>query len=63
MNWQQKVRCAQCNDIIYSKTEGAFTTCSCGAIAIDQTRYYSRYIGNIDDFIMEKSCKGYEEKK
>ena len=60
--WQQKVRCGQCNDVIYSKQEGQYTVCSCGAIAVDQTKYYSRYIGDVNDFIVEGSSEGYEKK-
>ena len=44
------VECAKCGDKIHSRTEGEFRTCKCGAISVDQTRYYSRYIGNYEDF-------------
>lgn len=45
------VQCRKCKDIIWSKHEGWFTTCKCGAISVDQTRHYSRYIGNPEDFV------------
>lgn len=46
-----KFKCAKCSDVIWSKTEGQYTSCSCGAIAVDCTRYYGRQIGNQEDFI------------
>lgn len=52
VNFKPKpVQCRKCKDIIWSKQEGWFTTCKCGAISVDQTRYYSRYIGNAEDFV------------
>lgn len=51
--WQQLVTCAKCNDVIYSKYSGAFTTCKCGAISVDQTPHYSRWIGNREDFLVD----------
>ena len=45
------VQCRKCKDIIWSKYEGEFVTCECGTISVDQTKYYSRYIGNIEDFV------------
>lgn len=46
--WQPsiKVQCKLCDDIIWSRYEGEFRTCKCGAISVDQTPYYTRYIGN-----------------
>ena len=49
--WQKKIKCAKCGDVIYSKYDGQMVSCSCGAIAVDQTPHYSRYIGNMPDFI------------
>ena len=46
-----KFKCAKCSDVIWSKTEGQYASCSCGAIAVDYTRYYGRQIGNQEDFI------------
>ena len=48
----KEVGCAKCGDKIHSRTEGEFRTCKCGAISVDQTRYYTRYIGNQEDFII-----------
>lgn len=61
--WQFKVECKKCGDTIWSRYQGEFRQCKCGAIAIDQTQHYTRYIGEKDDFLLEESNKGYEEKK
>lgn len=45
-----KHKCKKCGDVIYSRRPGEFVSCSCGAISVDQTHYYSRYIGNREDF-------------
>ena len=50
-NWQVPTECAKCGDVIYSHYNGEFRSCKCGAIAVDQTRYYARYIGNKEDFV------------
>jgi len=48
--WQHKSQCAKCNDVIYSHYDGEYSACKCGAIAVDQTPYYARHIGNPEDF-------------
>ena len=48
-------QCRNCKDIIWSTYEGEFRSCKCGAISVDQTRHYSRYLGNPDDFIEVKT--------
>jgi ribosomal protein S27AE len=45
--------CNKCGDGIFSAFEGQFVTCSCGAISVDQTQYYTRFIGNPEDFKRE----------
>lgn len=50
-DWQKRVKCAKCGNIIYSKYDGQYRSCICGAIAVDQTPSYGRYIGNMSDFI------------
>lgn len=52
--WQHDVQCAKCNDIIWSRYDGEFRSCKCGAIAVDQTPYYARYIGDQQDIIIKK---------
>jgi len=49
-SWNPDVECNKCGDKIHSKYSGEFVTCKCGAISVDQTRYYSRYIGDPKDF-------------
>ena len=46
-----KFKCAKCSDVIWSKTEGHYVSCSCGAITVDYTMHYGRQIGNREDFI------------
>lgn len=46
-----KIKCAKCGDIIFSHYYGHYASCSCGAIAIDQTEFYVRVNGNPDDVI------------
>jgi hypothetical protein len=46
-----KYMCVKCKDIIYSRYQGEFVTCKCGAISVDQTRFYTRQIGNRGDFL------------
>lgn len=52
--WQADVQCAKCNDIIWSRHYGQFVTCKCGAISVDQTSYYTRYIGDAINFKITK---------
>lgn len=49
-SWQKPVRCKKCKDEIYSRWDGEFVRCKCGAIAVDQTPYYARWIGDKDNF-------------
>lgn len=49
-NWQVPVRCGKCDDVIWSKFAGQYAICKCGAIAVDQTPYYCRNIGDPKDF-------------
>ena len=45
-----KLRCKKCNDIIEGDKRGTYISCKCGAIAVDETEYYWRIIGNQEDF-------------
>ena len=49
-NWNPEIECNKCGDKIHSRYSGEFVTCKCGAISVDQTHYYSRYIGSPEDF-------------
>ena len=42
--------CKHCGDIIHGDFKGTFIQCSCGKIAVDQTDYYCRIIGNEEDY-------------
>ena len=47
-----KIKCKLCNDIIEGDKRGTYTACKCRAIAIDETPFYVRVIGdmkNIED--------------
>ena len=45
-----KLRCKKCGDIIEGDKKGTYITCKCKAIAIDETPYYWRIIGNAENF-------------
>lgn len=46
--------CNKCYDTVHSKWSGDFVGCKCGAIAVDQTEYYTRMIGNEGDYLVVK---------
>lgn len=49
------IKCKKCGDIIYSKKDGDWTSCSCGACFIDQNAsYYTRIGGNKEDWEVVK---------
>lgn len=48
------VTCKLCGDSIKSSYEGEYVSCKCGAIAVDQTAYYMRGIGDYENFIFEE---------
>lgn len=50
-------KCAKCKSVIFSSFPGEYVSCSCGAISVDQTRHYSRFIGEFKSFL-EKNTKG-----
>ncbi len=45
-----KIRCRKCRDIIQGDKKGTFIRCTCKKIAIDETKYYTRIIGNDEDW-------------
>jgi len=45
-----KIKCKHCNSIITGDKKGTYITCKCGKIAIDETKYYVRVIGNFEDY-------------
>ena len=46
-----RCKCAKCGDIIESKHDHDFVTCSCGAISVDGGHEYLRRCGNLEDMI------------
>lgn len=44
-------QCRKCHTIIKSTYSGEYVSCKCGAIAVDSTEYYTRQIGNREDFL------------
>jgi len=44
-----KYRCLKCFTVIMSTYPGQYVSCKCGAIAVDQTEYYVRLIGDMRD--------------
>ena len=42
-------RCKKCDDTLQSKYPGEFVMCSCEALYVDQTPYYVRIGGNMED--------------
>lgn len=58
-----KLRCKKCNDIIEGDKKGTYIMCKCKAIAIDETKWYWRIIGNAEDFEEVKEEGNNEFKK
>lgn len=44
-----KIRCKLCDTIIEGDKRGTFITCKCGKCYIDETPWYVRVGGNIED--------------
>ena len=45
-----RLKCLKCGDIIEGDRKGTYITCGCKAIAIDETEYYVRVIGDKSNF-------------
>lgn len=45
-----RLKCLKCGDIIEGDKKGTYITCGCKAIAIDETEYYVRVIGDKSNF-------------
>jgi CXCXC repeat len=41
-------QCKKCDTVLRSRWEGHFVRCECGESFVDQTRYYSRYGGEVE---------------
>jgi hypothetical protein len=46
------LQCTHCNVIIHSSYSGEYVSCKCGKIGIDQTEFYTRMIGNKEDYLV-----------
>lgn len=63
-----KIKCKNCNQIIKGDKKGTYISCQCKKCAIDETQYYTRVIGNFDDWeeinsnLDENKDKYYEKK-
>ena len=53
-----KIRCKHCGDVIEGDKKGTYIECKCGKCAVDETEYYCRIIGNMEDFeeVKENEC-------
>ena len=45
-----KIKCTHCGDVIEGDKKGTYIMCKCKKIAIDETKWYWRIIGNAGDF-------------
>lgn len=46
----RKIICLLCRDVIYSKHYGQFVSCKCAQLAIDESMYYCRILGNEENY-------------
>lgn len=44
-----KIKCKLCGDILEGDKKGTFIQCSCKSCYIDETSYYVRVGGNLED--------------
>ena len=47
-----RIKCAQCNDLIHSKHRHDFVSCKCGCVAVDGGDDYRKVCGFMDDIII-----------
>lgn len=48
--YQDAIHCLKCDEVIYSKYRHDFHYCTCGSVAIDGGRDYTKITGNQEDF-------------
>lgn len=59
-----KLQCTNCGYIIEGDKKGTYIACKCKKIAVDETEYYYRIIGNKEDFkIIESETEVVESNK
>lgn len=44
-----KIKCKKCGDILEGDKKGTWKTCTCKAIYIDETKWYCRVGGKLED--------------
>ena len=54
-----KIRCKKCNDIVEGDKKGTLIFCKCKSCYIDETPWYVRVGGNLEDI---EEIKGNKEK-
>jgi hypothetical protein len=52
-----KIKCKKCGDIIEGDGKGTLIWCSCRSIGIDETEWYTRLLGNPEDYEKIKAKK------
>lgn len=45
-----KIRCKKCGDILTGNKMGALFCCSCHSVGIDETKWYTRLLGDKNDY-------------
>ena len=58
-----KIKCKKCGEVIEGDKKGTYITCKCKAIAIDETIYYCRINGNLEDYEEIKENENKENKQ
>ena len=56
-----QVKCKKCGNIIQGDKKGTLIYCNCKSVAVDETPYYYRIIGNSEDFEEINDYKDYEK--
>lgn len=46
------LQCTHCDDMIHSSYSGEYVSCKCCKIGVDQTEFYTRMIGNKEDYLV-----------
>ena len=45
-----KIKCKKCGDIVEGDKKGTLILCSCKSIGIDETKWYTRLLGDPKDY-------------
>ena len=52
-----KIKCKKCGDIIEGDRKGTLIWCSCESVGIDETEWYTRLLGDENDYEVLKEKK------